>query len=181
MKKNRVMLIIQLVFMYLSQIPFLLADIIIMNFSIDNVVGILLIVGLVLDIIVIHIAIYNLIIGFISIFKKRSNVTKDIMIYKLILIPWFLINFYICLIFIAGTLNPWLFIFAPLLAFIFMCTTYLYMFSFSMYDIGFLLNRMIKKEIIKNKLDIISIILLHFFCLDVAFSIVSYVKHKNIE
>lgn len=180
MKFNKIMLIIMVSFMYLTQIPFLIANFLILTTT-DDIVGYFVLAGIILLIITLHIAVFNLIFGIILFFKKRYNPTKLIMILKLVLIPWFGINFYIGLIVFAGTLNPWLFLLAPVVVFLMVVMTYVFMFSLSIYDIAFLINRMVKREIPNNGLNITTIIMLHMFMLDVVFSIVAYSVNKNIE
>ena len=121
----------------------------------------------------------NYIFGITSVIKKEYNPTKITNIIKLALIPWYALNFIICLLFIGAMANPWLFMATPIVAAIQVCTTLIFMTSTSIYDISFMISKMIKKEISCNVLNVFLIIFLLIFGLDVISSIIIYCKFKD--
>ncbi len=115
----------------------------------------------------------------VSLIKGTYNPTKVTMIIKLILIPWYVMNFCLCVLIVVGFLNPWLMLFAPVVDCFLICITYILMLSTSIFDIAYFFNRIKKKEIFADALYIFTIIFLFSFCLDVIESIILF-KNKNV-
>ena len=103
------------------------------------------------------------------------------MIVKLALIPWYVLNFYLCIMLIAGFLNPWLMLATPIVAAILICSTYIYMLATSLPDIAYLIRTLIKKKIrIKTSL-VFAVIFLFIFCLDIIGGLMFYIITKDID
>ena len=177
-------LIIQVVLMYLAHLPIYVGLVMlklpISDAVIDKWVPILLLAGFVLTILILPYSLVCLIMSIISSFKSINNPTKSTMIIKLSLIPWFVINFFFCVLIFAGFLNPWMMLLAPVVAFILICITYIFMISTSVFDIAFVINCLIRKKTEVNAFFVIAIIMLFTFFLDVVASILLYVKTKGI-
>ena len=143
MKKKYLILFI--ISLYLMQIP-LLIDFIIINSENYNEIleNILFNTSLAFLIISTILGLVNLIIALTN---KQDNVIKTTMISKLILIPYFIINFIICLLLTIG----FSFIFTILSAFIliplFILFTFMTMIVTSSYNISYLINKFKHKEI----------------------------------
>ena len=183
MKSNKIMAIIQTILMYVAHIPVYIG-LILFYTNIDDYMSaimILLLVGIILTILVLPLCLANAIVTIINVFRKTSNPTKTIMITKICLIPWFIGNFYFCVLLIAGLLNPFLLILAPIVFCIEVSITYLLMISISIIDLGFVINKLKTKEISMSKYLVFINVLLFIFCLDTLGSILLYIKTKEIE
>lgn len=182
--KAKTYLIIQVVLMYLAHLPIYVGLVMlklpISDNIIDKCVPILLLVGFVLTILILPFSLVCLIMSIVGSFKGKNNPTKSTMIIKIILIPWFVINFFFCVLIFAGFLNPWMMLLAPVVAFILICITYIFMLSTSIFDITFVINCLIRKKIEVNAFFVIAIIMLFTFFLDVVASILLYLKTKKI-
>ena len=151
--KAKIYLIIQIILMYLAHLPIYVGLIMlklpINDLVIDKRVPILLLAGFVLTILILPYSIVCLVMSLVSSFKSDNNPTKSTMIIKLLLIPWFIINFFYCVLIFAGFLNPWMMLLAPVVAFILICITYIFVISTSVFDIEFVINCTIRKKLKK--------------------------------
>lgn len=182
MKCNNRMILTQVILMYLAHLPIYIGLVLFnTNDTLEKGIAILFLIGIILTILVLPFCLASAIIAIVNIFRKTNNLTKPVMRYKIVLIPWFVMNFYFCALTIAGLLNPFLFLLAPIVAAIEISIAYLLMATISLFDLSFIINRKIKKEVeIKTSL-VLSIIMLFIFCLDVIGSILLYCKYKDLE
>ena len=185
MKNNKVLLIVQVVLMYLAQLPFYIGLILTKvpnNSQYDDLIIKLILIGFILTILILPIALVNAIMALISHIKGDYNPTKVTMISKLLLIPWYVMNFCLCVLIVVGFMNPWLMLFAPVVAFFLICMTYILMLSTSIFDIAYFFKRIRKKEIFADCLYIFTMIFLFSFCLDVIGSIIFYIRtNKSLK
>ena len=166
--KEKVSLIIQVIFMFLTQLFFLLMCLI----QKEEVLDILLILLLTSTVLTVLIALINVIFGVVIIFRGRSAPFKFTIVIKSILIPWYIINFVIWALLIIGSLNPFLMMAIPLFLFISVCFTYICMISTSTLNISYIFNQVFFKRNIKiNGGIIISTVFQFIFCLDIVGSI----------
>ena len=168
MKASKPLLITQAILMYIAHLPFYIVLIgirLIASEEADKVFGILLLVGLGLSILIMPIAIVNLIIAFISIFKGNTNPC----------LTWYVGNFLLGLLVVGVMGNPWLFIGIPFVLAIIVCSTYMFMIGTSGYEMAYFINRMKKKEKPVTAWTIILLISLTIFTLDVASTIVLFI------
>ena len=96
MKRNNIMLIIQTILMYLAHLPLYVGLILVRmpsNENLDKTIAILFLIGFILTIVILPIAIVNLIMALAGAFNKKDNPCKTTMIVKLVLIPWYIMNF----------------------------------------------------------------------------------------
>ena len=173
MTKEKLLLIIQIVLMYATQVSFFLVGI----SGIDIFLWILIIVGL-LSLII---GLINVIFGVINIFRGQKNPLVMTLVCKIILIPWYIINFVIWALLVVGFMNPFLILGIPILLVIGISFTYMYMICTSSLNISYAFN-LIKNKAIKNKPLLIVSMIFHFIlCLDVVGSIMIFgaCKEKN--
>jgi hypothetical protein len=126
----------------------------------------------------------SLLIAFLSIILALLNLTKEVpcpykttLAIKLTLIPFYVINFLIWAIFVVGTLNPFFFVFLPLILGFSIVSTYLIMLSTSAQNIVYLLRQFV----IQKKLSYLGYAICHFiFCVDVIAAVMVYINHKPL-
>ena len=185
MKANKITLIAQTIGMYVMHLP-LYIFLILFNIPsaaefFDKVSGPLLISFFVLTALVFPICIINAVFSVITVFKGEESPSKVSMVVKLALIPWYIMNFIICICLLSGMLNPFLFLAVPIVAAILICSTYIYMFSTSLPDIVYFINRLIKKKLKINALIIVSLVFLFIFCLDIAGGVMYHIAMNKNE
>ena len=176
MKSNKLMSIIQVILMYVAHIPIYLGLLFFLTDTCTESVLILFLVGIILTGLILPFCLASAIVSILSIFRKPSNPTKAVFISKLALIPWFIGNFYFCVLMLAGLLNPFLLILAPIVFVIEVSITYLLMITISIIDLAFIINKLKAKEIVISKYLVFINILLFIFCLDFIGSLLIYLK-----
>lgn len=180
MKVNKIFLIIQTILMYILGICVLTAGILaLLEFGdIAEVLFVSFLIGLLAFL---PFYLVNLVFGIIEIFKDSINALKMTFIIKLIHIPWYCINFFIIFLFVAGMLNPFLMLGIPILLLLSWFFTYVYMVSSGIHSVTYIIHKMIKKEIKPNTLTIFALVFNFIFCLDIAGSIILFVKYKDLK
>ena len=128
----------------------------------------------------IPICILNVVTSLISAFKNDVDPTKDTMVIKLSLIPWYALNFVIGFVLVGIFLNPFMMIAIPVILALLISSTYMLMVCTSIGDVAYLARKIIKKEWKVSPSMIISAIFLFVFCLDVVGAIILYAKSKKI-
>ena len=185
MKANKILLILLAASMYLSHIPLYIAAIAIEfidEFNINFDIGTpLLWTALGLMCVTLVICTLILIFSVISVFKGKESPSKTTMIVKLALIPWYILNFAMCICVLGGMLNPFFLWGIPLTMFIMVSTTYLNMIASSLPDIAWFIRLLIKKKIKISAMLIVSIIFMFIFCLDIAGGIMNYIATKEVK
>ena len=185
MKASKITLIIQAVGMYLVHLPLYLAIILSfmpINEDLQNsLISGSLIAALVIAVLLFPLCLVNAILACVSLGKNNYNPSKVTMIIKLVLIPWYIMNFVICTFLILGFLNPWLLIAVPFLIAFLVFNTYVYMLSTSLFDITYFFHKLIKKEVKIKKVYVVSIIFLFCFCLDIIGGIIFYAQVRELE
>ena len=168
MKLNNILLVFQVILMYTIHILFLVMMLIINNDSMANL-NVLIYIFLGLLFVLIANSLYLIILGITNIKKNINNSYKLVMIVKLSLIPWYIINFLIITLLFIGFLNPFLWFAVPILILLGMLLTYLFMIATSMPNISCLISEIIRYKSLKK----IIVLIFHFiFCLDVIGSII---------
>ena len=128
MKRNKVMLIIQMMLMYLAHLPLYIGLILIRvpnSEAYDDLIIKLFLIGFILTIVILPFCLANLIMALAGALNKLDNPCKTTMIVKLLLIPWYIMNFLFCDLVLIGFLNPWLMIFTPVVICVLIFNTYL--------------------------------------------------------
>lgn len=171
-------LVFFIISLYLTQIPLFIDFMIINNESYNTVLeNILFNFSLVFFILAIVLGLVNLIIAFTN--TNNNDVIKITMISKLVLVPYFIINFIICTLLIIGfafvlTIFS-TFILIPLFVFI----TFMTMLVTSSYNISYLINKLKNKEINFITFILHFIFQLVFIC-DVIDTIYIYKSNENM-
>ena len=184
MKANKITLIIQTIAMYIMHLP-LYALLIFMVALKENdlqepLMKAMFITFLVLTVLIFPICILNYVLSIVSIFKGTYNPSKVVMICKLALIPWYVLNLYICFAFVVSVFgNPFMFIGAPLAITILVCTTYIYMLATSVPDIAFFINQIVRRKIKMRASFVFSLLFLLIFCLDIVGGIMFFAQTKE--
>lgn len=139
---------------------------------------ILLYVSLVFAIISLPLLALNIVYALIKIGKPFEDSLTFGFVTKLCAIPFFLLNFFLCFILLAGFLNPWLLIGVPLVLALEIGMTYLVLIATSINSVIYLIRKMISKEI---PLDVgaFNVVLHLFFVLDVFSSLYLFIKYRN--
>ena len=182
MKANRVLLYVQLIAMYLMHLPLYIVMVLVnlpSSGGSDDPIGILILVSLILSILVFLVSIVNAVFAGVSIFKGEESPTKTSMIVKLLLIPWYVMNFFFGFVLVAGFLNPWLFLAIPVLLAILIGSTYLFMLSTGLPDIAYIIRRGWTEKIKPSGLTGAGLVLLFLFCLDIVGAILIHIGTKK--
>ncbi|MDE6661502.1 MAG: hypothetical protein K2J93_06750 [Anaeroplasmataceae bacterium] len=171
MKKEKIAIITLIVSMYLPQVFIEVLSILIRFMFNEKLFLSLFIVALVLMGISYIFGIINAIIAIVDIFRDVPSPTKLTMITKLVLIPWYIENFFVWLLMVGICANPWLMLAAPLV----MCIGVGYTFSFliftNVHNFSYVI-RLWRMKKLKLTSEIIIPIALHFiFVLDILGSI----------
>ena len=184
MKANKVLLIIQASLMYAMHLPFYIMLIALyapLEESLKNlIISKSFMIGCILIPVIFPVCIVTAIMALISLFKGGENPSKVTMIVKLALIPWYILNFQLCVMLLAGFLNPWLLFAAPLMAAILICSTYCFMLATSLPDITFFFHKLIKRETKIRAPFVVSIVFMFIFCLDIIGGIIFYINAKEL-
>lgn len=176
MKTSKIFLIIETVLLYISELCFVIVIPLTYVDESGSIIRTLLLTKFILDIVTLNIAFVVIILSFITILKRDYNPTKYTMVIKLILIPFYALNFVEWSLYVAGMLNPFLMLAIPVVIFLGMCYTYLIMISTSLCDLIYAIKHF-KDD--NKKLVITSFVFLFMFCFDVIGSIMLYMSTKN--
>ena len=183
MKFNKITLIIQAVGMYVMHIPlyilFVLIFLPIESETVSAWTNYLLIAYLILLAIVAPICLLNAIISIISIVKGKESPARCVMFVKLALIPWYIMNFAMCGILLAGFLNPFLMLAIPIAMAIMIMVTYMFMISTSIPDITDLIRLLIRRKVKISAALVFATIFLFIFTLDIVGGVMYYFLTKE--
>ena len=165
MKASKILLITQVVFMYIAMAMF----VVIMALALaspetdtygDAIKG-LLIGKFALGFVPFNISLVSTIIALVMIFKEPKSTTKVSMTVKLVLIPWYILNFVEWFLLGIGTLNPLLFMLGIILILWGMVSTYVCMLGTSVYNISYILS-LLRRNKCQNKGLMILALVFHF-------------------
>lgn len=121
----------------------------------------------------------NFMLGVVYLFKEKKCPYGTVMVCKLVLVPFFILNFIYIVIIFFGSLNPFLIFMLPLSIFL-MVLTYGIVLATSAYNVGYMLNKIKNGE--GTILDKLILIVCHFiFVLDVIASVVLVYRNKKRE
>ncbi len=183
MKVNKITLIAQAIGMYVMHIPLYIFFIVGLLSSTDEafVLG-LIKTSLILMAIVLPICIANAVLSIISIFKGNIDISKTVMKVKLALIPWYVINFAMCVILVAVMLNPFMMIGIPVVVALAIVAAYFCMVITSLPDVAYYLRKVfIEKEEQITSQKVVTIVFLFIFCLDIVGAIRFYRENKKTQ
>lgn len=182
MKTNKITLVAQTIGMYIMELPLYIWFIVeLIPLNNESLANGLIKATLILTALVLPICIANIVLSVISVFKGESDVSKTVMKVKLALIPWFILNFAMCVIIIALMLNPFMMIGIPIVIAFLVVGTYFCMITTSLPDVAYYLrNVLIKKAEKLSPLRVAVVVCLFFFCLDVIGSVLFYNQNKKL-
>lgn len=179
MTKSKVILITQTVVMYLIQIPFyiclILARLTNINFEICRI---LILVGLCFNLLLIPVGMVAVAFAIHNLLADGQNPAWMTFIIKLVLIPWYCLNFLVCLLLVAGFLNPFLMLAIPLLIGLEVFITFTYMVCSSLQIVSYTIRQIIKKRIAVTPMVMVGIVFSFIFVLDI---VGSYLLHTELK
>lgn len=186
MKANKITLIAQTVGMYVMHIPLYVYNILELSTNSDSVseslANGLLIASGVLMALVLPICIANIVLSLVSIGKGDMDLSKTVMVCKLVLIPWYVLNCAMCAIIVAIMFNPFLMFGIPVAISLLMSTAYAFMISTSLPNLAYYIRSTRISKLQKPSAAGVAIIILHFiFCIDVLASILFYTQNKKTQ
>lgn len=167
------------VFVYLMQISFVVLFAVPDELFDSRYSFLLLLPVIVLGAVAAILGLVNLVFGFLQISRPAEDVYKTVMIIKLVLVPFFIINFVLCVMFAACfIIIPYFVLGGIILAVLFMLMTYAITLVTSVYNICYSLYRV---RTLKHGFFgmIVPFIFQFFFVLDCVGSILFYIKEKN--
>ena len=168
MNKSNIILIIQAVCMYLIHIPFYLILILAKIPSISfETVKVLFTIGFSFMSIMAPVCIISFIFAGFNMIRSGNSPLKTAIIVKIVLIPWYIFNLLVCILLLAGFLNPWLMMAIPLLICIEVVITYIFMLSTSAHSVFYTIKYLSCKKIKPNKIMTVALIFHFIFCLDI--------------
>ena len=185
MKANKITLIAQTVGMYLMHLPlyvFFIIELLAVGGDMENLVSTVVTSTCILMSVVGLICIANIVLSVISIFKGEYDLSKTVRNVKLALIPWYVLNFAMCIIMVALMFNPFLMLGIPVLVAIAMVLTYFFMLGTSLPNVAYYLRKVfVTKEEKATKARVLTVILHFIFCLDVIGAILFLRQNKKAE
>ena len=185
MKANKITLIAQAVGMYVMHLPlyiFFIIELIGVGGDMENLVSNIVTATCTLMSVVGLICIANIVFSVISIFKGEYDLSKTVRNVKLALIPWYVLNFAMCIIMVALMFNPFLMVGIPVLVAIAMGLTYFFMLGTSLPNVAYYLRKVfVTKEEKATKARVLTVILHFIFCLDVIGAILFLRQNKKAE
>lgn len=174
-------MIVMTVLMYISQTMFLVLGIL-LNFvqAGDYLIYIFIGLGMGFGVLALIPAIINIVLSFIGCFSAPIAHTTSSLVIKLILLPWQALNFYVWLFVVAVCANPWLFLAVPIVIFLGLSTSYLYILSSSSPNIAFIISSLKSKKLRDTGALLCSLIFHFIFILDAVGAIMlSFILKKG--
>jgi len=185
MKANRITLIAQAIGMYIMHLPlyiFFIIELLSVGGDMENLVSIVVTATYVLTSLVGLICIANLVLSVISVFKGESDPSKTVKTVKLALIPWYVLNFAMCVIVAALLFNPFTMLGIPVVIGMAIGLTYFFMLGTSLPNVAYYLRRVFVTKEEKATKGRVVIVILHFiFCLDVLGAILFHRQNENVS
>lgn len=166
--------------MYLIHLPFCICLILakVPNINFD-ICGVLILVGLCANFIMIPVGLVAVAFAILNLTADGESPALATFIIKLVLIPWFAVNFLVCFLLVAGFLNPWLMLAVPLLIAIEVFITYLYTVCSSLQLAAYTVRQIIKKRISVTPMLIVGLVFSFIFVLDIVGSYLLYRQLNN--
>jgi hypothetical protein len=166
--KSKTPMIVLTCFLYASSIMLGILFILI-RFGISNDTAIFAFMGLgvAFGIVALIVALINAILALIHVFRCSVPPTKTSMVIKIVLIPFYLMNFFYWALLAAGFCNPWLMLGVPLIITLGAIITFCYMISTSAPNLFYLFRLGKEKKLKANGYYVTAIVFHFFFILDV--------------
>lgn len=183
MKANKATLIAQTIGMYLMHIPLYIFFIVeLFPGEHQSIAKGLLLALLILTVPVVLICVANIVFAVISIFKGETDPSKTVLKVKLALIPWYVINFVMCVVIVAVLSNPFMMLGIPAVIGLSLCMTYFFMLGTSLADVANYLRKVyVEKSEKPSKSRIVTVICLFIFCLDIVGGVAFYRQNERAK
>ena len=180
MKKSNAILIIQLVCMYLMQVPLYIAIPFIRVPNADGrVAAVLFMIAFALLVLTAPVCILSFVFSCFHFVRNNASPLKTAMIVKLCLIPWYIFNFAICAVFVGGFLNPFLMVGIPILIALEVSVTYIFMLSTSVHSITYTVKYLVSHRIKPNAQMIVALVFHFIFGLDIVGAVMLSARKLN--
>ncbi|MDE7106514.1 MAG: hypothetical protein K2O22_05055 [Anaeroplasmataceae bacterium] len=181
MKKEKIARIALIISMYLPQV-FIVLDAILIRFIVnDTLLLSFLIVAFVLMGISFIVGLINVGIAFQNIFRDTPSPARFTIIMKLVLIPWYFLNFLVWLLLVGICANPWLMLAVPLVIGMGIAYTFAFLFFTNVYNFSYVIKLVKEKKIQLTKSIILPVVLHFIFVLDILGSMLLHKKIQEIE
>ena len=168
-----------IVFLYLSQITVVigLATAFALDLYIQDI-WVFLLIAVLFGFTAFCLAVTIFAFGIIQIARGKPNGYLQIMVTKLVLVPFFVVNFIMVVILIGAMGNPFLMWAIPAVLIISVSLTFFSMFATSFYNIGTMIYQLRKKEVIIER--VLAHIIFHFiFVFDVISAVIIYIQSRK--
>lgn len=139
-------------------------------------------ISMIIGVIALFVGLMNIIIAVINFARNTASPTKITTIIKLILIPYYIINFIFWGILILITINPFLLWLFPFFVVISVFFTYAYMISTSSHNLSYVFRLLKDKKLEPTAIIVFAIISQFIFVLDIVGSIMLFMlleKNKS--
>lgn len=185
MKANKILMLIQTIGMYLSQVTILVAfitlDITINTEKVNAIADHLGDAYLICMGVLLLISLINIIVSLFYLQKPAVNINRFAMNIKISQILWYIVNYILSLLVFLGMMNPLIWFAAPIYLVLAVLITYVYMLSTSMPLFLSYIRRMKWRKSASTVMGVLACISLFFFVFDVFGSIYLYLKDKDEE
>ncbi len=185
MKANKILMLIQTIGMYLSQVTILVAfitlDITINTEKVNAIADHLGDAYLICMGVLLLISLINIIVSLFYLQKPAVNINRFAMNIKISQILWYIVNYILSLLVFLGMMNPLVWFAAPIYLVFAVLITYVYMLSTSMPLFLSYIRRMKWRKSASTVMNVLACISLFFFVFDVFGSIYLYLKDKDEE
>lgn len=178
--KNKIILVIQLITMYVIHLPWLIVIILKNTINPDQFLFFTKL-GICLNLLMIPVVLVSLVFALLSLTSDTKPLFKTTLIIKIALVPWYVFNLIVCFLLVAGFLNPWLFLGIPLLIILEVSITYVYMLSTSIHNIAFIIREMMKNKKAYSINTLLGIVFSFIFMLDIVGAILLNCEYKRIK
>ena len=131
--------------------------------------------------VMVPICVLNAVVSVKSALKGKENPAKSTMVAKLSLIPWYLLNFAVCIVFSSIFFNPFMMFAIPLIIAFSVAMTYTLMLTTSLGDIVYYLKKKMRMDEDVTTATIVAVVFLFIFCLDVIGAIMLYRQSKKLS
>ena len=174
-------LIILTVLMYLIQLVLIIGLACVPEEN-EDLGSLIVYISMIIGGVALFVGIVNIILAVINFTRDTASPTKITMIIKLVLIPYYIVNFIFWGILILITINPFLLWLFPFFVVISVFFTYAYMISTSIHNLSYIFRLLKDKKIEATGIIVFVIISQFIFVLDIIGSIILFMlleKNKS--
>ena len=177
-KGSKILLILQGILMYGTQIPLLLG-LFLLDFP--EIAKRCFIIGFAALLLLIPVCLVSFTVALLQLGGLGKSPLKTTLLVKVGLIPWYLFNFLFCVTLVGGFLNPFLFVAIPLLICFEVGITYFLMLATGAHAIVYTVKLLARQKRKPTGAVLAALIFQFFFCLDILGAILLYRESKKVE